>query len=553
MGALKRVILIGFSGTGKSTTGGILAEQLGWRFIDTDADIAAQFGYSVPEIFSRDGEAVFRAAERSRLLEALASEHSVVATGGGAPADLLLWTDAILTHPETLVVALDARASTIFSRLSKQQSEEGDDVGRPMLAVDDPLARITALKEDRQATYDRANLTLIVDNIPPARVASEIASLPVFTGATLDPSVTLHAPGSRSRIFIAPGVADSAGELFRAQWPRSRKVWIVSDANVAPRHGPALQTTLEHAGFSVERRDVAAGESSKNWETAGALLDWLLNGGIERSDIVLALGGGMIGDLAGFVAASVLRGVPLVQAPTSLLAMVDSSVGGKTGVNHAAGKNLIGAFYQPPLVLVDPTYLRTLPLRERRSGWAEIIKHAFIQPSTPGGERADLLRFLERNASALIELREPATTYAIRRNIALKAAVVEADERETGIRAYLNFGHTLGHAIEASGYRYLHGEAIGIGLRAAMRIGNEIGAASKDQIDQMDRLLDAFGLPQSATAPRDTVLEKMRSDKKRAGGVQRWVMPRREGGVEIRADVPAAAVNRALDQVLSSS
>jgi len=200
-------------------------------------------------------------------------------------------------------------------------------------------------------------------------------------------------------------------------------------------HGPKLQANLEASGFSVLQKDVPAGESSKSWGTAGELLDWLLNGGIERSDVVIALGGGVIGDLAGFVAASVLRGVPLVQIPTSLLAMVDSSVGGKTGINQAAGKNLIGAFYQPPIVLIDPEFLKTLPIRELRSGWSEIVKHAFIQPSTPGGERADLLRFLERNVQALNRLDEPAITYAIRRNVALKAAVVEADERETGIRA----------------------------------------------------------------------------------------------------------------------
>jgi 3-dehydroquinate synthase len=298
---------------------------------------------------------------------------------------------------------------------------------------------------------------------------------------------------------------------------------------------------------------VPAGESSKSWATAGDLIDWVLNGGIERGDIVLALGGGVVGDLAGFVAAIALRGVPLVQVPTSLLAMVDSSVGGKTGINHSTGKNLIGAFWQPPLVLIDPSLLKTLPDRELRSGWAEIVKHAFIQPSTPGGERADLTRFLERNLDALKRLDEPATTYLIRRNVALKAAVVESDERESGIRAYLNFGHTIGHAIEASGYRYLHGEAIAVGLRAAMRIGKEMGLAEASQEATLDRLLIGLGLPTTAEASEAEVLAKMTSDKKRAQGVQRWVLPTIAGGVELRSDVPDAAVRTALRTVLTAN
>jgi shikimate kinase/3-dehydroquinate synthase len=529
----------------------LLAERLGWSFVDTDADIATEFGCSVPEIFARDGESVFRAAERSHLLNALAKQQTVVATGGGAPVDPALWTEELLLHPETLVIALDAEPATVFRRLTEQQNAEGASVGRPMVAGDDPLAKISALKSARQAVYDRAGVTIIADAASPARIVEEIVSLPSLSEAAMTPAVTLRVANAESKIFIAPGVRERAGKLIRAAWPNSRRVWIISDANVGPLHAPELRSHLEAAGFSVQRRDVPAGESSKSWATAGELLDWLLNGGIERSDIVIALGGGVIGDLAGFVAATVVRGVPLVQMPTSLLAMVDSSVGGKTGVNQAAGKNLIGAFYQPPIVLIDPVYLQTLPERERRSGWAEIIKHAFIQPATPGGERADLLRFLERNVDSLNRLEEPAITYAIRRNVALKAAVVEADERETGIRAYLNFGHTLGHAIEASGYRYLHGEAIAVGLSAAMRIGESIGASPAEETTRMDRLLTAFELPRTAKADEQTVLAKMKSDKKRARGVQRWVMPKAGGGVEIRTDIPDAAVTAALAQVLN--
>jgi 3-dehydroquinate synthetase len=244
-----------------------------------------------------------------------------------------------------------------------------------------------------------------------------------------------------------------------------------------------------------------------------------------------------------------LRGVPLIQIPASLLAMVDSSIGGKTGINHRTGKNLIGAFYQPPIVVIDPELLRTLPKRELTASWAEIVKHAEIQPSSPGGERADLLAFLERNGNRLRRLESPATTYAIERNVRLKAAVVEADERETGIRAYLNFGHTLGHAIEASDYRLLHGEAISVGMRAAMRIGLRMEMIGPGDVTRLDALLDAFELPATASSDRETVLAKMGSDKKRVDGRQRWVLPLAEGGVTLRSDIPEFVVLDALREV----
>jgi 3-dehydroquinate synthetase len=264
---------------------------------------------------------------------------------------------------------------------------------------------------------------------------------------------------------------------------------------------------------------------------------------------VVALGGGVVGDLGGFVAATVLRGVGLVQVPTSLLAMVDASVGGKTGINHRAGKNLIGAFFQPPVVVVDPGFLATMPRRSLTEGWAEVIKHAVIQRSTPGGERGDLLRFLERNTHRLLTLSEPATTYLIRRNVVLKAAVVEADERESGLRAFLNFGHTLGHAIEAVDYRYLHGEAVAVGMRAATRIALDLGLVGEADAHSLDRLIETYGLPTTVEVDPDVALGKIVSDKKRIAGSQRWVLPKTGGGVVLRDGVAEDTVRRALGAV----
>ncbi|MGI9254367.1 MAG: 3-dehydroquinate synthase, partial [Thermomicrobiales bacterium] len=306
------------------------------------------------------------------------------------------------------------------------------------------------------------------------------------------------------------------------------------------------------AGLDARIHAVAAGEGSKSVAGITQLWDWMLGGGVERSDVVVALGGGVVGDLAGFAAATTLRGIGLVQVPTTLLATVDSSVGGKTGINHPAGKNLIGAFYQPPLVVIDPDLLRTMPPREFNSGWAEIVKHAIIQRSTPGGERGDLDTFLVRNAERLLRADEPALSYMIRRNVALKAAVVQADERETGIRAYLNFGHTLGHAIEASDYTLLHGEAIALGMRAAARIGEEAGTCDRATVEAIDKLIDRFGLPKTHRIDPERTLPLMTSDKKRAAGKQRWVLPVTGGGVTMRDDIGPDLIVRALDSVTIS-
>jgi 3-dehydroquinate synthetase len=253
------------------------------------------------------------------------------------------------------------------------------------------------------------------------------------------------------------------------------------------------------------------------------------------------------------VAATVLRGVGLVQVPTSLLAAVDSSVGGKTGINHAAGKNLIGAFLQPPLVIADTALLRTMPARERRSGWAEVVKHAVIQRSTPGGERGDLAEVLTHNAARLSQLQEPATSYVVWRNIALKASVVEADERETGMRAFLNFGHTLGHAIEAADYQLLHGEAVALGMRAASELGVLCGTCMRPEADRIGRLIDRFDLPSSAPLEDKRVMARLGSDKKRVAGRQRYVLPVDGGGVIIRDDVADDAVRHALATVTATN
>ncbi len=536
MTTYRRIALIGFSGTGKTTTSRILADRLGWDVVDLDVEIENEFGKTIPEIFEDEGEAVFRAAERRQLQRALASDEVVISTGGGAPASDEVWTPHLLDHPETLVVTLDARPETIHARLLAQQIREGSSVVRPMLAGDDPIGRIASLRASRLGHYDRAAVTLPVDRHSAIEVATAIQSLLPREGVPA-PSVQMDAPSGSSEIFIEPGVRQFAGELIRERWPKTQRVWVVSDEHVDAAHGEAVAAILAESGLRVERAVVPPGETSKSLAGAATLYDRLLGRQIERSELVLALGGGVVGDLAGFIAATVLRGVGFVQMPTSLLAMVDSSVGGKTGINHPAGKNLIGAFYQPPLVLIDPDFLRTLPPRELRQGWAEVVKHAIIQPSTPAGDAADLEDFLLRNRRQLTGLRNPAITYALRRNVELKSRVVEADERESGMRALLNFGHTVGHAIEASDYRHMHGEAVSIGIHAASRLSELEGRVPGARVEAITNLLQSYDLPVRGSFDPARVVELIGSDKKRAGGRLRWVLPT-DDGVVVRDDVP---------------
>lgn len=550
MTAYRRIALIGFSGTGKTTTSKILADRLGWEMVDLDVELEREFGKTIPEIFAQDGETAFRASERAQLAKALSAEHVVISTGGGAPAFEEAWAAELLGDPETLTITLDARPETIHARLVAQQVREGSAVVRPMLSGDDPIGRIGSLKAVRIGFYDRSSVTFPVDRVAAIDVAQAIHSL-ILTESEPVPSVTLDAASGSSDIYIEPGIRNAAGSLIRQRWPKTRRIWIVSDEHVDAAHGAGVAAILAASGLSVERLTVPPGEPSKRLGGAESLYNRMLDGRIERSDLVLALGGGVVGDLAGFVAATVLRGVGLVQMPTSLLAMVDSSVGGKTGINHPAGKNLIGAFYQPPLVLIDPDFLQTLPPRELRQGWAEVVKHAIIQPTTPFGERADLEGFLIRNRRQLLGLQNPALTYALRRNVALKSRVVEADERESGVRAYLNFGHTIGHAIEASDYQHMHGEAVAIGMHAASQL-----SVLEERIDETRRietvnLIDAYGLPITGAFDPGRVFDLLGSDKKRVLGQTSWVLMEPTGGVSISRGVPDQHVRQAIDQVLA--
>ena len=321
-------------------------------------------------------------------------------------------------------------------------------------------------------------------------------------------------------MVVGQGVLKDVGILAKMIAPSARKVAIVTDTNVADLFGLGVESKLIEAGFSVHPLSVAPGEGSKSWTVAGEVLEALAELRLERGDLVLALGGGVVGDLAGFAAATYLRGISFVQVPTTLLAQVDSSVGGKTGVDLRAGKNLAGAFKQPLIVIADTDVVTSLPGAEWASGSAEIAKSAVISGD-------DFTCWLEGNGPALVARDAHAVTEAVRRSVAFKSLVVSTDEKEAGERECLNYGHTLGHALEtAAGFGVIpHGLAVAEGMRFASRLAVDVAGASREFVRRQDELLDLLGLPSMAEQlPVAELLAAMHGDKKTRQGTVRFVL-----------------------------
>jgi 3-dehydroquinate synthase len=354
------------------------------------------------------------------------------------------------------------------------------------------------------------------------------------------PQVPINLPDSPYIVHVSPGILSRLGEEL-TKFTRSVKAAILTDVAVGPLHLATLEQSLRAAGIEPITATIPSGEDHKTLATLLPVFDTFLGARIERSTPVLALGGGVIGDMAGFVAASLLRGVPFVQIPTSLLAMVDASVGGKTGVNHAVGKNLIGAFHQPIAVFADPLVLRTLPRRELVGGVAECIKHDIIRD-------VDGFAALEQNIAAILRLDIDALTELVAHNVRIKARVVEADPFEHGERAHLNFGHTFGHAIETiSRYSYSHGESVALGMVAASGLAVDLGLFDQPSHERIVSLIHQAGLPTSGLKlDPATIHEAMAYDKKVKAARLRFILPDRIGHVVIRDDVPPELVRRAI-------
>jgi shikimate kinase/3-dehydroquinate synthase len=509
------VVITGFMGTGKSSVGREVARRLDRPFVDMDVEIEARAGKTISDIFREDGEPAFRALESQLCRELSQQRGLVIATGGGALVDPKNRRRMMACGP---VFCLDSDVGQILERLAQVQD-------RPLLAVADRRQEIERLLAVRREAYAAIPRQVDTTALPVDEVATQVIQ---SAFSTLLP---VCYPGGSYPIHIGRGVLGRIGDLVR-EVAKGEGVAVVTNPTVAHWYLDRVMTSLDEAGLQSFFCLMPDGEAHKTMATLSELYDRFVEGGLDRSGTVLALGGGVTCDVAGFAAATYMRGVPVVQVPTTLLAMVDASVGGKTAVDLPQGKNLVGAFKQPALVAIDPAVLDTLPREEIASGMAELIKHGIL---------AD-----EELFEALEEAKPEADDWArwIARSLQVKIDVVEQDPFERGLRAVLNLGHTVGHALEQlSGFSLRHGEAVSIGLVAAAWIAVALGMAEPVLPRRIAATMVAHGLPVACPPyDPDEIWETMGRDKKKRGRSLRWVLPRAIGTVEIVADVPRDVV-----------
>ncbi len=524
MTASKRnLVLSGFMGTGKSSVARGVARSLGRQFVDMDAVLTERMGMSIPDVFREQGEGAFRQHEAALCEELGAQSELVIATGGGALVDP---SNREVMARNGCLVCLDCDVDELVRRLQGDQ-------GRPMLWGENPEQRLRDLYRARQQAY--AEIPYHIDTTYRTRdqVIDEVVKL--FES---DPTVwRVRTPTGSYQVYLIPGGLDRLGDILRAR-EISPHVAVVSDENVWPLYGQQVLDGLARSRCKASPIVLPAGEEHKTTDSVGVLYDHFVASNLDRSGAVIALGGGVITDMAGFAAATFMRGVPLLQVPTTLLGMVDASVGGKVAVDHPKGKNLIGAFVRPLAVMLDPLALDTLPKPEYRSGLAEVIKAGIIgdpelfERFEPGAEPPDVRWLLERALEVKIE-------------------VVEEDPYERGRRAVLNLGHTFAHAIEVlEDYQLGHGLAVSIGMVAAATLAEIRGLCSSRTRERIVAALRHHALPVSYDAhPPDAIYEAMRTDKKRRGAHLRFILPRDIGDVIIEADIPAEQVISALERI----
>jgi shikimate kinase / 3-dehydroquinate synthase len=495
---MTHIFLYGPPGTGKSTIGKLLAQNVRLPFIDLDRIIETNAGMSISQIMDGQGETAFRDMETSALKTLTPSpspmgrgESAVIALGGGA---LLRDENRALAESNGRILLLMAELPTLLGRMKKESGK------RPLLAGD-LESKLTALLEKRRDHYDSFPLKLHVDG----KTAEQNA---YFAQVTLG----RHHLSAMGEYDVIVGHASSMTNLQNSI--------IVTDENVAKFHLEKIQNL-----FNAKSMIVPAGEEHKNLETVSRLWDAFLENGLDRKSTVIALGGGVIGDMAGFAASTFMRGVDWIAIPTTLLSMVDASLGGKTGFDLPQGKNLIGSFHPPKLVIADPSLLTTLPERELRSGMAEVVKHGVI--SDP-----DLFAMCQHGMDWVKANLEE----VVKRAMAVKIKVIEEDPYEKGFRAALNLGHTVGHAVElVSKFELRHGEAISIGMAAEARYAARVGLAGLSVVEAIESTLSSLGLPIHIPAemPREEIIRAMRVDKKKNAKSIRFALPVEIGRVEL--------------------
>ena len=510
---MKSIAIGGSMGAGKSTVGQALAERLGWTFIDMDSILESRFG-PIADQFATDGEATFRQREAD-LVREITQPRVVVATGGGVFARREL-REVLRAH--CTLVTLDVTAEMATARV-------GSDPGRPL------GGQVAELLAQRRADY--LDVDVVLDG---ARPVAELVDALVPVAHVFE-EISVKTESQSYPVRLVPRLADALGPAVRAA-VGGRSVVLVTEENVGPLWASVAEASLMRSG--VRRLDtvvIPAGEAHKTVTTWSSLQERLLSLGVDRKVVLIALGGGVLGDIVGFSAATLLRGVDFIQVPTTTLAMADSSVGGKTGVNAGGGKNLVGAFHQPISVVAAMDTLSTLPLREHRCGLAEIVKAALL-------DSEESLQLLEASAREVADRRPAELSAALSRAIGLKSSIVSKDERESGIRGVLNFGHTVGHALESAlGHGALgHGEAVAVGMVMEIDWAAEQGYSPPSLGPRVERLLRGLGLPtELPEVSKDLLVRHVLSDKKRNSDVLR--IPILDGIGEVRLmDLPVSRV-----------
>lgn len=525
--------LTGFMGSGKSSVGAAVAARLGWRFVDLDEEFVRRGNGPIADFFAAQGEPAFRAKECELLAEVLAQEGQtglVVALGGGT-LESLKAVEMLSGRRGT--VLLDVQPGEAWARVEAS--------GRPLAG--DPHS-FRALWEQRRETYDRcADWVLPVRGRSVDDLARDVIEIVETAGERWGTVWGRRLSATqRSSLIIGGGGALAVLEgQARSIREAGSRLYMITDLNVMHAWGERVRSLLGQKG-SDDLWVVEPGEGSKTVSTLEQCWSWLAERGARRDDVLVALGGGVVGDLGGFAAATYQRGISLWQIPTSVLAQVDSSVGGKTAVNLAAGKNLVGAFYQPDLVVIDPETLQTLPEREYSNGLGEVVKHALLMSP-------ESLDRLEADAKAVMARDIRAVGRISKANVAFKASVVQDDERERGRRAILNLGHTTAHALEVTGgYGALgHGQAVALGLLVSLAVSEALLGLDTSVRARTSSLLREFGLPTVASLPpAETLFVAMAHDKKATAGSTGFVGLRAMGDPVWGLDVPEGVLIEAL-------
>lgn len=538
---VQKIYLVGFSYTGKTTIGRLLAKQLGWLFYDLDEMIVKFHKKSIPEIFNNEGEKKFRLLETNALKRISKDKNIVVATGGGA----ITQKNNREIMQNGFTVCLEAKPKTILTR-----SKNSLETKRPLLEINQKNSevKIKTLKKERQFFYSLSDCTVHTDSLEPEKIANEIERLlDVYTPIIQQSNNTIpvrHKHGSYNIDVVSNNIPRLINKL---QSMNHSKIFIITDTNVWNALGKKIQNAFDSANIPFHLFEVKPGEKTKNLQTVEYLYDGLIKAQAERNDTLIAFGGGVIGDLAGFVAATFMRGIRFVNVPTSLTAMVDSSIGGKVGINLNIAKNMVGSFYQPYFVFNDISFLQTLGEREISEGWAEAIKHAIIlDPS--------LFKIFQNNISKVKNLDEILIKDLIIKSIQIKAKIVSEDEFEKrNRRILLNFGHTIGHALEAEGNfeTYLHGEAVSIGMIGALLISKKLGLVSKEILQSISELLESYNLPiKIKNLKTQNIFNRLKHDKKMEKGSLKWVLLKDLGKTIIKQNIPETIIIDSIEKLV---